>query len=466
MFKKNTAVVGFGIGHFINTSTGATVTTGTPTCKRTLDGVGGACANAASYNSDGAVWEIDLAAADMNADTVILSFALTDCLPISYTIKTVTKLVSDLADTAAADIWSVATRQLTGTQTFNVTGNITGNLSGSVGSVTGAVGSVTGNVGGNVVGSVASVTGAVGSVTGNVGGSVASVTGAVGSVTGAVASVTGAVGSVTGNVGGSVASVTGAVGSVTGAVGSVTGAVGSVTGGVTVTTNNDKTGYGLSAAAVQAIWNALTSALTTAGSIGKKLADWVVGTIDTYTGNTKQTGDSYARLGAPAGASIAADIAAIEAQTDDIGVAGAGLTAIASVGAVAGAVGSVTGNVGGNVVGSVGSLATQAKADVNAEVDTAVAAIKTVTDKLGTAVELDVDVYRFTENALEQAPSGTGGDATAANQTTIIGHLTDIKGGTFDAETDALEPIRDKLDTISGGAPVNVRHEGTWIITE
>jgi hypothetical protein len=31
-------------------------------------------------------------------------------------------------------------------------------------------------------------------------------------------------------------------------------------------------------------------------------------------------------------------------------------------------VGSVTGNVGGNVTGSVGSLATQAKADVNAEV--------------------------------------------------------------------------------------------------
>lgn len=38
--------------------------------------------------------------------------------------------------------------------------------------------------------------------------------------------------------------------------------------------------------------------------------------------------DTYARLGAPTGASISADIAAIEAQTDDIGVAGAGLTAV------------------------------------------------------------------------------------------------------------------------------------------
>ena len=38
---------------------------------------------------------------------------------------------------------------------------------------------------------------------------------------------------------------------------------------------------------------------------GVKLAD----TLTTYTGNTLQTGDTFARLGAPAGASIAADIA-------------------------------------------------------------------------------------------------------------------------------------------------------------
>ena len=39
-----------------------------------------------------------------------------------------------------------------------------------------------------------------------------------------------------------------------------------------------------------------------------------------------------------------------------------------SVGSVTGAVGSVAGNVDGNVTGSVGSLAAQAKTDVNAEV--------------------------------------------------------------------------------------------------
>lgn len=123
----------------------------------------------------------------------------------------------------------------------------------------------------------------------------------------------------------------------------------------------------------------------------------VIPTVTTLTGHTAQTGDTYARLGAPSGASISADIAAAKSDTaailDDTGTSGVvvasgsktGYSLIAttglgnqtanitgslsgSVGSVTGAVGSVTGNVGGNVTGSIGSLATQAKADVNAEV--------------------------------------------------------------------------------------------------
>jgi len=114
---------------------------------------------------------------------------------------------------------------------------------------------------------------------------------------------------------------------------------------------------------------------------GVKLAD----TLTTYTSNTPQTGDAYARLGAPAGASVSADIlvldnlvddlesrvgtpsnlgggatvaanlADIEAQTDDIGAAGAGLTALATA----------------------ANLAT-----VAGYLDTEIAAIKAVTDAL------------------------------------------------------------------------------------
>jgi hypothetical protein len=98
-----------------------------------------------------------------------------------------------------------------------------------------------------------------------------------------------------------VGSVTGAVGSVTGNVGgNVVGSVASVTAGVTVTTNNDKTGYALSAAGVQAIWDALTAALTTVGSIGKRLADNIDATISsrsTYAGgDTSGTTTLLSRL--------------------------------------------------------------------------------------------------------------------------------------------------------------------------
>jgi hypothetical protein len=41
-----------------------------------------------------------------------------------------------------------------------------------------------------------------------------------------------------------------------------------------------------------------------------------VDTLTTYTGNTVQTGDSFARLGAPAGASVSADVAALKTDLD------------------------------------------------------------------------------------------------------------------------------------------------------
>lgn len=75
--------------------------------------------------------------------------------------------------------------------------------------------------------------------------------------------------------------------------------------GITVATNSDKTGYSLSAGGVQAIWDALVAGLTTVGSIGKRIVDYL-------------TGDSYSRLGAPAGASVSADIAAINAKTTNL----------------------------------------------------------------------------------------------------------------------------------------------------
>jgi hypothetical protein len=131
--------------------------------------------------------------------------------------------------------------------------------------------------------------------------------------------------SVVGNLGGNVnGNVVGSVGSVTGAVGSVTGAVGSVTGNVG--------------------GNVVGSTASVSGAVGS-----VTGAVGSVAGNVdgKVLGGGGGTI---SGAGVRAD-----------SVTGA-------VGSVTGAVGSVTGNVGGNVTGSVGSLAAQAKTDVNAEV--------------------------------------------------------------------------------------------------
>lgn len=77
------------------------------------------------------------------------------------------------------------------------------------------------------------------------------------------------------------------------------------------------------------LWTDLDAVLADTGELQTNQGNWAtattvdlnadqsgvtIGTVSTLTGHTAQTGDNYARLGAPAGASIAADIA--ENQTD------------------------------------------------------------------------------------------------------------------------------------------------------
>lgn len=86
---------------------------------------------------------------------------------------------------------------------------------------------------------------------------------------------------------------------------SITTAATSATPSVTV---SDKTGFSLSSAGVQAIWDKLTSALTTSGSIGKLIADNLNATISSIAG----------LIGTPTAADLATDIAAIQTDTNDI----------------------------------------------------------------------------------------------------------------------------------------------------
>lgn len=195
------------------------------------------------------------------------------------------------------------------------------------------------------------------------------------------------------------------------------GAVASVTAGVTVTTNNDKTGYGISSAAVQAIWDAATSALTTVGSIGKKLADWTIGTA--------QTGDAFARLGAPAGASVSVDIAAVKTQTAAIET-DTGTDIPATLATIAGYVDTEV-------------------AAVLAAVDTEVASIKAKTDSLTFTAAGQVDA-----NIL-----GIGSDATAlaAFKRAVLGNVIATVGAastTTSIVTSSMTPAASVADQFKG----------------
>ena len=261
--------------------------------------------------------------------------------------------------------------------TTGLTANIVGNLSGSVGSVTGLTAANLDVAVSSRMATFAQPTGflaaafplSVASPTNITAGTITNLTNAptTGDLTATMkASVTTAATAATPTA----AAVTGAVGSVTGLTASnldaavssrstyAGGAVASVTAGVTVTTNNDKAGYALSAAGVQAVWDALTSALLTVNSIGKKLADWVIG--------SSQTGDAFARLGVPTGASLSADVAAVKAdgaaikvKTDFLpsAVAGAaGGVFIAGSNAATSITTGLTANIVGSVTGAVGSV--------------------------------------------------------------------------------------------------------------
>ena len=120
---------------------------------------------------------------------------------------------------------------------------------------------------------------------------------------------------------------------------------------VTVGTNNDKTGYALSSAGIQAIWDALTSALTTVGSIGKRIADFL-------------TGDAFVRLGAPAGASVSADVAAVKAQTAAIETDTQDLQARTPAALVSGRMDVSVGAMAANVM-TAAALAADARAALN-----------------------------------------------------------------------------------------------------
>lgn len=141
---------------------------------------------------------------------------------------------------------------------------------------------------------------------------------------------------------------------------------------------------GLDAATVasiaDAIWDEARSGHATAGTFGEQVfADVIRISSDATAADNAEAffdGTGYAGTNnvIPSVTTVTGNVngnvaGSVGSVTGAVGsVTGAVGSVTGAVASVTGAVGSVTGNVGGNVTGSVGSLAAQAKADVNAEV--------------------------------------------------------------------------------------------------
>jgi hypothetical protein len=86
--------------------------------------------------------------------------------------------------------------------------------------------------------------------------------------------------------------------------------------------------------------------------------------------------------------------------------------------------------------------------------NTGIAAIEAVTDKLDTALVVDGSVYQYTANALENAPTGGGGDATLAKQNQIISDIAALND--FDPSSDTVANV-----TLVGTCTTNSDMRGT-----
>lgn len=255
------------------------------------------------------------------------------------------------------------------------------------------------NATGGLPAATAQITALAGAISTFSGGAVASVTGAVGSVTAAVT-----VGTNNDKTGYSLTAGTGLgnqtaniTGNLSGSVGSVTGSVGSVTAGVTVTTNNDKTGYSLTQAFPA---NFASLGINASGHVSR------VTLVDTTTVNTDMRGTDGALLAA----SYTAPLSASETRSA-IGLASANLdTQLADIPTVA-------------------EFEARTLTTANYATATNQTAIKSVTDKLNTTLVVDGLVWKYTVNALSNAPGGAGGgSATIENQELILANLNDITG--------------------------------------
>lgn len=211
---------------------------------------------------------------------------------------------------------------------------------------------------------------------------------------------------------------------------------------VTVGTNNDKTGYGLSSTAVQAIWDALTSALTTANSIGKLLVDNINATI-----SSRSTLDATAVENAVWDATLASH--------QNSGSTGEALGDAASAGdpwntPLPGAYGAGT---AGQIVGDFLDAAVSTRAD-QTSVDNVQTDVDDVQTRLPAAlvsgrIDASVGAYQSGQAPLQPTTSGRTLDVSANGNAGLDWNNIDNPGATQNLSATTIKTATDIATQIS-----------------
>ena len=214
-----------------------------------------------------------------------------------------------------------------------------------------------------------------------------------------------------------------------------------------------KTGYRLSSTGVQDIWDALTSALTTASSIGKLLVDNINATISSrlasssYTapldaaGTRSAVGLASANLDTQLTAIddyIDTEVAAIKAKTDLIPASPAATSDIPSAATIADAVWDEA--LSGHTTAGSGG---KALADIDTHTDTEIAAIKAKTDNLPASPAATGDAMTL-----------TSGERNSIADALLKRDWTAVSGEAARSVLNALRAIRNRVGISSGTVTV------------
>ena len=203
---------------------------------------------------------------------------------------------------------------------------------------------------------------------------------------------------------------------------------------VIVGTNNDKTGYALSSAANDAIGAAFLAYTLTKGSPGTiERAFW-------QSLKATQLADGEVS-GTPTASAFDTNLTAVSGAYDH-------LLLLFTSGSLAGEARPIDSYsaTNGRITLQEPLTAAPSSADEFIIVPDHSAPVPEIVDAVWSEDQSTYTTAGSFGYYLDAQVSSGGGDASEANQTTIITHLTDIKGGTFSGSTDSLEAIRDRGD--------------------